>query len=148
MQYILGIKIKEAVPMTAEDAAKKGYTICNNADDGYEIIYEEGFNTWCPKDVFEKYIHEIKNKELAETAKLMVSSDYKDRFRAECIQLENRYYGLKKMVESWDAGTLSFTPTCPREIYDEQLAAMRAYMKVLTERAHIENIPIYNENTI
>jgi len=50
-----------------------------------------------------------------------------------------------KVLRKWlKVGTLSFTPTCPREIYDEQLAAMRAYMKVLTERAHIENVPIYN----
>lgn len=147
MKYI-GIKIKEAVPMTAEDAVRKGYITLNDTGDGYEVIYEEEFKAWCPKEYFDKYNYEIKNKELAETAKLMVSSDYKDRFRAECIQLENRYNGLKKMVESWDAGTLPFTPTCPREIYNEQLAAMRAYMKVLTERAHIENIPIYNENTI
>lgn len=144
MQYI-GIKIKEAVPMTAEDAIRHGYTLLNNnKGDGYEITHEEGYKYWCSKEFFDKYNYEIKNRELAETAKLMVSSDYKERFRAECIQLENRYEGLKKMVESWDNGVLPFTPTCPREIYDEQLAAMRAYMKVLTERAHIENIPIYN----
>lgn len=146
MKYI-GIKIIDAVPMTAEEAIRRGYyQINDNKGDGYEITYEEGYKYWFPKEIFEEHYHEIKNKELAETAKLMVSSDYKERFRAECIQLENRYEGLKKMVESWDNGVLPFTPTCPREIYDEQLAAMRAYMKVLTARAHIENIPIYNEN--
>lgn len=142
MKYI-GIKFVDAIPMRAYDVMDS-----DDDTDGYEVTYEEGYKSWCPKETFEKDYNEIKNKELAETAKLMVSSDYKDRFRAECIQLENRYEGLKKMVESWDNGTLPFTPTCPREIYDEQLAAMRAYMKVLTARAHIENIPIYNENTI
>lgn len=148
MKYI-GIKFVDAVPMTAEDAIRRGYyQINDNKGDGYEVTYETGAKHWFSKENFEKYCHEIKNKELAATAELMVSFDYKDRFRAECIQLENRYEGLKKMVESWDNGVLPFTPTCPREIYDEQLAAMRAYMKVLTARAHIENIPIYNENTI
>lgn len=147
MGKYIGIKLVEAVPMTAIDAIRKGYHTGDNNGDGYEVTYEEGYKSWCPKEVFEKHNHEIKNKELAATAELMVSSDYKDRFRAECIQLENRYYALHRMVESWDAGALPFTPTCPREIYDEQLAAMRAYMKVLTERAHIENIPIYDSKT-
>ena len=146
MKYI-GIKFVDAVPMTAYDAMDCGYCNSDDDSDGYEIN-DGRFKYWYSKEEFEKDYNEIKNKELAETAKLMVSSDYKDRFRAECIQLENRYEGLKKMVESWDNGALPFTPTCPREIYDEQLAAMRAYMKVLTARAHIENIPIYNENTI
>lgn len=148
MQYI-DIRIIDAVPMTIHEALENHYYL-NDSDgvydghgeDGYEVTYENGYKTWYSKEKFEKYHSE--NKGLAKTAMLMNSSDYKDRFRAECIQLENRYYGLKKMVESWDNGTLPFTPTCPREIYDEQLAAMRTYMKVLTERAHIENIPIYD----
>ena len=147
MGKYIGIKVVEAAPMTAIDAIRKGYHTGDNNGDGYEVTYEEGYKSWCPKEVFEKHNHEIKNAELAATAELMVSSNYKRRFIAEYIQLENRYNGLKKMVESWDAGTLPFTPTCPREIYDEQLAAMRAYMKVLTERAHIENIPIYDSKT-
>ena len=146
MKYI-GIKFVDAVPMTAYDAMDCGYCNSDDDSDGYEIN-DGRFKYWHSKEEFEKDYNEIKNKELAETAKLMVSSDYKDRFRAECIQLENRYEGLKKMVESWDNGTLPFTPTCPREIYDEQLAAMRAYMKVLNERAHIENIPIYDGKTV
>lgn len=147
MQYI-NIRIVDAVPMTVYYAMEHGYHlndsdgIYNDGEDGYEVTYENGYKTWYSKEKFEKYHAE--NKGLAETTMLMVSSDYKDRFKAEYIQLENRYYGLKKMIENWDAGTLSFTPTCPREIYDEQLAAMKAYMKVLNERAHIENIPIYS----
>ena len=147
MGKYIGIKLVEAVPMTAIDAIRKGYHTGDNNGDGYEVTYEEGYKSWCPKEVFEKHNHEIKNKELAATAELMVSSDYEDRFRAECIQLENRYYALHGMVESWDSGALPFTPTCPREIYEEQLEAMRAYMKVLNTRAHIENIPIYDSKT-
>lgn len=147
MGKYIGIKVVEAVPMTAEEAVNHGYRIGDNNGDGYEVTYEEGYKSWCPKEVFEKHNHEIKNEELAQTAELMVSSDYKRRFIAEYIQLKNRYEGLKNMIRKWDNDELNFTPTCPREIYDEQLAAMRAYMKVLTERAHVENIPIYDNKT-
>lgn len=144
MKYI-GIKTVNAVPMTAEDAIRKGYRIGNNDGDGYEVTYPEGYKSWCPKDVFEKHNHEIKNEELAQTAELMVSSDYKKRFIAEYIQLKNRYNGLKKMIKSWDDGTLPFTPTCSRDLYDEQLASMNAYLSVLETRASLENVDIYND---
>ena len=148
MGKYIGIKVVEAVPMTAEEAVNHGYRIGDNNGDGYEVTYQEGYKSWCPKEVFEKHNHEIKNEELAATAELMVSSDYKQRFRAEHIQLKNRYEGLKRMVESWDAGTLHFTPTCPRDIYDVQLDAMRRYLGVLEERAEMENIKVYDEKTV
>lgn len=144
MKYI-GIKVVDAVPMTAEEAVNHGYRIGDNNGDGYEVTYEEGYKSWCPKEVFEKHNHEIKNKELAATAELMVSSDYKRRFIAEYIQLKNRYNGLKKMIKSWDDGTLPFTPTCSRDLYDEQLASMNAYLTVLETRASLENVDIYDQ---
>ena len=81
-------------------------------------------------------------KELKDTVDLMLSSDYKDRFRAEYHQLEIRYDKLDTMIRKWDAGTLEFVPTCPREIYDEQLDAMYNYLTVLQERAKLENIEL------
>ena len=143
----IGIKYVEASPMTAEEAIEHGYRIGDNNGDGYEVTYPEGYKSWCPKDVFEKYNHEIKNKELAQTAELMVSSDYKQRFKAEYIQLKNRYEGLKAMIRKWDNDELNFTPTCPREIYDVQLAAMQRYLGVLEERAEMENVDIYDDET-
>lgn len=146
MKYI-GIKLVDAVPMTAKEAVNHGYRIGDNAGDGYEVTYPEGYKSWCPKDVFEKHNHEIKNEELAATAELMVSSDYKRRFIAEYIQLKNRYEGLKNMVKKWDNDELNFTPTCPRHIYDVQLDVMQRYLNVLEDRAEMENIKIYDEKS-
>lgn len=70
---------------------------------------------------------------LNETIELMTSSDYKDRFKAEYIQLYNRLHGLKRMLESWDKGTLNFTPTCPRDLYDKQVSGMVTYLNVLAK---------------
>jgi hypothetical protein len=44
-----------------------------------------------------------KNEALAATAALMASENYKDRFKAEYIQLKNRYEGLKRMTDNWDS---------------------------------------------
>lgn len=141
MKYI-GIKFLNAEPMTAEVAEKKGYRVSGNIGEGYEVTYEDGYKSWCPKDVFEKHNYTIKNEELAKTCELMVSPDYKERFKAEYLQLKNRLEGLRRMLYAWDNGTLTFTPTCPRALYDVQESAMRMYLDVLKRRATIEEVEL------
>lgn len=136
MEYI-GIKLISAVPMTAKVAKEKGYRVSGNTGDGYEVIYEDGYKSWCPK-----YNYTIKNEELAKTCEGMVSPDYKESFKAEYIQLRNRLEGLRRMLYAWDNGTLAFTPTCPRDLYDVQESAMRMYLDVLKRRAVIEGIEL------
>ena len=94
------------------------------------------------KEIIIKIDENTKNPELAATAEGMVSSDYKERFIAEFIQVKNRYYGLKSMIDKWDEGTLTFTPTCPRETYNFQIRAMKDYMDILIVRAKIEGIEL------
>lgn len=73
---------------------------------------------------------------------MMQSESYKERFKAEYFQLAIRLQKLRDMVEKWDAGTLNFEPTCPREMYDKQLMAMSQYLDVLEKRAEIEGIEL------
>ena len=141
MKYI-SIKLVNAEPMTAEVAEKKGYRVSNNNGDGYEVTYDDGYKSWCPKDVFERHNYTIKNEELEKTCEGMVSPDYKERFKAEYVQLKNRLEGLKRMLKAWDDGKLSFTPTCPRTIYDDQVKGMELYFKVLAQRATIEKVEV------
>ena len=60
MSKFIGVKMVEAVPMTAGEAANKGYRtpVAESAMDlyiaGYEVTYEDGYKSWCPKDVFDK----------------------------------------------------------------------------------------------
>lgn len=141
MKYI-GIKFVDAVAMTAEVANEKGYRVNNNTGGGYEVTYEDGYKSWCPKDVFEKHNFVIKNEVLAKTCEGMVSPDYKERFKAEYIQLKNRYDGLMKMLSAWDDGKLNFKPTSPRDLYGEQATAMELYLRVLERRAKLEGIDL------
>lgn len=82
---------------------------------------------------------------LKKTIGMMCSDDYRERFKAEYFQVDIRYQKLKEMVEKWDAGELNFAPTCPRSIYDMQLAAMIDYIAALEARAAIEHIDLNNE---
>ena len=79
---------------------------------------------------------------LSETVEMMNSADYKERFRAEYFQLKIRVNGLKNMLDKWDKGELDFTPTCPREIYNDQMEYMMNYMTVLANRAYLEHVEL------
>ena len=69
--------------------------------------------------------------ELERLIELMKSEDYKDRFRAEYYQLEDRIDKLVNMLEKYKAGTLNFTPSCSYELLSYQLQTMNAYKRVL-----------------
>ena len=80
--------------------------------------------------------------EMERLIELMKSEDYKDRFKAEYYQLEDRIDKLANMLEKYKAGTLNFTPSCSYELLSYQLQTMNAYKRVLEERAEIEGIEI------
>ena len=80
--------------------------------------------------------------ELERLIELMKSEDYKDRFRAEYYQLEDRIDKLANMLEKYKAGTLNFTPSCSYDLLSYQLQTMNAYKRVLEERAEIEGIEL------
>lgn len=79
---------------------------------------------------------------LEETTELMLSTDYKNRFKAEYYQLQIRYEKLKIMLDKWDKDELTFTPTCERSIYDDQIKFMEGYLEVLKKRGEIEEIAL------
>ena len=80
--------------------------------------------------------------ELKDTIEMMQSADYKERFKAEYYQLVTRFEKLKAMLDKWDKGTLEFTPTCCRGLYNFQTKAMADYIAVLETRAQIEGVEL------
>ena len=78
--------------------------------------------------------------ELERLIELMKSEDYKDRFKAEYYQLEDRIIKLSNMLEKYKAGTLNFTPSCSYDLLNGQLKSMLLYLEFLVERADIEGI--------
>lgn len=78
--------------------------------------------------------------ELSDTTELMLSKNYKDRFKAEVYQLTSRIEKLQSMCDRWDKGELNFTPTCPRCTYELQLRSMNEYLAILIMRAKMEGI--------
>ena len=79
---------------------------------------------------------------LEQTINLMISDDYKLRFKAEYYQTKIRYDKLHKMLIKAEAGTLDFKPTCSLELLKEQKYHMGMYLHALEVRAEIEGIEL------
>lgn len=77
-----------------------------------------------------------------ETIELMMSEDYKERFKAEYYQTKLRYDKLHKMLVKIEAGTLEFMPTCRVDLLERQARHMREYLHVLEIRAEVERIEL------
>lgn len=82
------------------------------------------------------------SKILNKLSKLMLNSDYKERLIKEYSELKTRYNRLQEMLNKWDEGKLDFTPTCPRELYNMQLRAMKEYLDILVIRTKFEDIQL------
>ena len=76
--------------------------------------------------------------ELKDTVQMMESVDYKERFKAEYLQLKIRINGLRNMLKKYKAGTLTFKPSCSYDLLNGQLKSMEMYATYLEERAEIE----------
>ena len=79
---------------------------------------------------------------IIDSVELMLSKNYKDRFRAEYWQLRLRLERLDETIRRYWSKTLSFAPTCPIGILEEQRKHMRRYLETLEQRAVIENIEL------
>ena len=80
--------------------------------------------------------------ELKDSVELMLSADYKDRFKAEYYQTKVRYEKLHKMLIKYEAGTLNFEPKCSFDLLSEQKEHMGLYLHCLEVRAEIEGIKL------
>lgn len=94
---------------------------------------------------FEKFMEKINTASatLADTAELMKSENYEERFIAEYYQLKIRFDSLNTMLIKMAAGTLDFTPKCTQGTLEDQLYYMNEYMKILRIRAEIEGIDLF-----
>lgn len=80
--------------------------------------------------------------ELRDTIEMMNSKDYKERFKAEYMQLKVRMGGLSEMLRKYKEGTLTFKPSCSYDLLNAQFRAMDLYASFLEDRAIAENIEL------
>ena len=145
MSKFIGVKMVEAVPMTAGQAAYKGYRtpVAEKYSDleaeGYEITYPDGYKSWCPKDVFDKNSIRIDNLGFELTCNDSYP-DYVKRMFTEHSELEAKINKLQDFINSDKYSELS---TIQKDLLHKQCNFMIGYMNVLRERIIYEiSIPV------
>ena len=78
--------------------------------------------------------------ELKDTIELMLSDDFKERFKAEYYQLKIRRDKLQAMMETYHS--LDFKPNTDFRTLWVQLTAMNSYLEQLLKRAELEEISL------
>ena len=73
---------------------------------------------------------------------MMLSDDYKERFKAEFYQTQNRFLKLEEMLKNYNDGKLISGPICPIRVYEEQAQYMYRYLRILAFRAKKEGIEL------
>lgn len=79
---------------------------------------------------------------LKDTAELMTSDLYQERFIAEYGQTKVRALHLENMITAYEDKTIEFEPDTPIEILKSQLEIMRIYVNILENRAKREKITL------
>ena len=120
-------KIKEALESMKDVVSKI-------PDTKYTMPVKQGVITDNKKNDLETELHDIIG--------MMCSENYKDRFKAEYLQLKMRYNKLHNMVVKYEAGKLDFKPSCDIELLKKQKTAMGNYLYCLEVRAQVEGIDL------
>ena len=68
--------------------------------------------------------------------------DWKARFRKEYYELKERFQKLDMMLGQYERGQLEFEPKCPIDLLKGQRSTMWNYLKILEQRAKIEEIKL------
>lgn len=68
--------------------------------------------------------------------------DWKERFKKEYYELKERFQKLDMMIWKYEKGQLEFAPRCPIDLLKSQRSTMWNYLKILEQRAKIEEIKL------
>ena len=126
MEKYLGVKLIEAEPLSGTKTAENGDLLLQ---EGYKVIYEDGYTSWSPKDVFEKAYKQIAT-EIIIPNKDLEAHQY--RVIDEAKELDYNINKLDSFIESNEIfKTLSQEE---QHLLIKQVQAMSYYFTILTER--------------
>ena len=82
------------------------------------------------------------DEKLKETIPLMESEDWKDRFKAEYVQLCVRLEKLEAVLKRYDNGEITWEFKSPVELLRMQADYMHNYKGILEQRATYEGVDL------
>ena len=135
-------KIVDAVPMQALQAELKGYRTNDIPSEtaGYELFYEDGYKSWCPKDVFYKHGVELRDLDYFNHKCQDNYPDYVKRMFDEEAELKDKIYKTLDFINSEEFKELDGHKQI---MLIKQHTFMLGYLNILRERIIYEiSIPV------
>ena len=135
-------KIVNAYPMQALQAEFKGYRTNDVPSEtaGYEVIYEDGYKSWCPKHIFERNAIEFRDLDYFNHK---CQDNYPDHIKQmfnEESELLNKINKLRDFINSDKFNDLN---NYQQNTSIKQHTFMLGYLNVLRERIIYEiSIPV------
>ena len=127
MKTYIGTKTVSAQPMLAKEALENGYKIGNHKEDegGYEVMYEDGYRSWSPEDVFKKAYR--------------LSETYIDRLKIERDDLLNKLNKLHTYLSDNEDKEVYGDDAQNKILMTMQKDIMKMYVSILNKRLELQN---------
>lgn len=131
------IKQVSATEMSSVEAMAKGYRV--NEDslqiEGYEVIYEDGYKSWCPKEIFNKNSIVSAPEYAYNFFCPNDAPDYLKRMFKEFEDLRVNYVKLQIFISGDKYNTLE---PYEKHMLNLQHKFMDGYMNILGKRIYLE----------
>lgn len=137
MSTYITLKVVDTEIMSATEAKEKGYRIgeADNNTVGFEVIYSDGYKSWCPYNTFVENSIELESTAVINFTELNHLPEFLQRMVAEYLSLDSKLIKLNKMINSPKFEAL---PSKTKKLMRLQLKAMVAYHSVLNARIKVE----------
>ena len=137
MEKYLGVKLIEAESCWGlnNKCVDPNSEHCGQEVKGYKVVYEDGYTSWSPKDVFEKAYRKIKKFDFEYLAS-RCSEEYQVRVCEEARELDYKISKLNSFITNPAAPFVTLKEDEQTRL-KQQLMAMQYYLTILIER--IEN---------
>ena len=124
MKKFIGTKVIMAEPMTMTEAQKvlgREIKPATDEEDGYLVEYDNGYKSWSPKSVFDKYYR--------------ISDTFVDRLKIELSDLSDK---VQKLEGFQTTDIFKLLPIEKQSLLSTQLDFMKAYSEILNKRIKLE----------
>ena len=128
MKKYLGIKLIKAEP--SKGLTPTGSDGMYSTEDGYSVVYEDGYESWSPKDTFEKAYREICDRIDSEGKTLQ---PHQERVVNEAVELKEKMIKLMSFACNNNA-IYERLEDIEKIDLKQQLLAMQYYLTILISR--------------
>ena len=140
METYLGVKIVKAESWLGIDNkcvnevnGKQTIVLTGHEDEGYKVVYEDGYTSWSPKDVFEKAYRKIKvTEDLINVVECNEYQQFQQRVIDEASELNIKINVLDDFI--LNNNIYKKLPEDEQVRLIQQVRAMEYYFSVLIER--------------